>query len=100
MGVLRHRASHGDRPLGERPERVLGKIGGGDDGLPGADEDAKPEVLPLRADKLFRRAEAALRVERAALHEHGVGGIGAEAPRLGDQPVQKSEGLTRPRWLP
>ena len=40
VGVLRHRARHGDRLLGERSESALRKVRGRDDGLPVAYEDA------------------------------------------------------------
>ena len=96
MGILRHRARHGDRPLGERGQRVGAVIRGGGDGLPVADEHAQPEVAALRAHELLWLTQATTRVDGIATDEQRIGGIRALARRPRDEAGQQIDGITCP----
>jgi hypothetical protein len=88
MGVLRHHPRHGDGALGERREALRRGIGGGDDRLPLAEEDAEAEVEALGPLQLLDRAEPAGDMEGGVADEDGVGGVRPGAAGGGDEVLQ------------
>ena len=75
--VLRRRARHGHRALGQRCGAVGGQIVGGDHRLAVADQHAQAEIVAFGAFAFLHRAVAHLDRQRHRAHRHRVGGIGA-----------------------
>ena len=83
--VLRRRARHRDRTLGQRIEAVALEVIGRNDRLLVADDDAQPKVVALGALQFLDGAVAHLDRKRDRTHGERVGLIGAGAARGGHE---------------
>ena len=91
-GVFRHVARHRDRTFDHRFQRFLATVGGGDDGLTLADEDAQPQVAGFRPLQPLRLSQPLRQRQGSAVEQHRVGGVGSSGLGLADQVFEQREG--------
>ena len=91
VGVLGHRAGHGEDAPDQLLERARGQIGGRRDGLALAHEHAQAHIGAFRTVQPLRPSQAPGQRQRPAAHEHGVGSVRAGRPGLADEVAEQVE---------
>jgi hypothetical protein len=98
--VLGRLARHGDGAGGHLGDGVGLRVGGGDDGLPGADEDPEADVDAFGALGMFEAALEDVDREGRAVDRERVGGIGPGAARGGEKLVGEGGEIGGHKGLP
>jgi hypothetical protein len=75
--VLGNRARHGESAFNERIEGIVSEVSGRDHCLAVAQQDTQAEIAPLRALEILGLAEAIAGAQGYAMHDDGIGVVGA-----------------------